>query len=162
MSVNIVLSGHKFLSYHPMSVPQVPSEESHIPLTFVLVIAKLNGRYLWQFNPERNQWEIPGGGIEPNEHPDETAVRELFEEATQKVSKLQCKGLFKIQFKPDKRLEFGLLYEGELESLAPLVVNSEASHLHLWDLQENMEGGVSDISYQMFDFVQRDTPYLAE
>jgi 8-oxo-dGTP pyrophosphatase MutT (NUDIX family) len=145
-----------------MSKPEVPAEERHIPLTFVLVVAKLNGRHVWQFNPERNQWEIPGGGIEPNENPDDTAVRELFEETSQTAKTMQCKGMFKIQLEPDKRFEFGLLYEAELESLAPLVVNSEASRLHLWDLLEDMDAGVSDISYQMFDFVLRDTPYQLE
>jgi 8-oxo-dGTP pyrophosphatase MutT (NUDIX family) len=162
MSFRLVSKGNKILSYQPLSALAIPPEESHIPLTFVLVIARLNGRYVWQFNPERNQWEIPGGGIEPNEHPDNTAVRELMEEATQTAKNLQCKGYFKIQLGSDNRLELGLLYTGELESLAPLVVNSEADRLHLWDLQEAMEGDVSDISYQMFDFVQRDRPYLAE
>lgn len=162
MSFTLVSKGNIILSYQPLSAPEIPQEAGHIPLTFVLVIAKFNGRYVWQFNPERNQWEIPGGGIEPNEHPDATAVRELMEEASQRAKNLECKGFFTIQLEPDKRLELGLLYTGELEELAPLVVNNEASHLHLWDLQEAMDGDVSDISYQMFDFVQRDRPYQAE
>jgi 8-oxo-dGTP pyrophosphatase MutT (NUDIX family) len=159
MSITFNTYGNKIVRYQPMSNPEVPAEEKHIPLTFVLVVAKLNGRYVWQFNPERNQWEIPGGGIEPNEHPDDTAVRELMEEASQRAKTMSCKGMFKMQFEPDKRFEFGLLYEAELESLAPLIINSEADKLHLWDLAEDLDGMVSDISYQMFDFVQRDTPY---
>ena len=155
-------SGNKILSYQPMATEEIPADDAHIPLTFVLVIIKHQGRYLWQFNPERQQWEIPGGGIEANEHPDDTAKRELMEEASQTAKFLQCKGLFKIELQPDKRLELGLLYAGELEELAPLVINAEADKLHLWDLQEALEGHVSDISYQMFEFVQLDKPYRAE
>jgi 8-oxo-dGTP pyrophosphatase MutT (NUDIX family) len=162
MNFTLVSKGTKVLSYHPLSAPEIPQELAHIPLTFVLVIAKLEGRYVWQFNPERNQWEIPGGGIEPNEHPDATAVRELMEEASQTAKNLQCKGFFQIRLGKDNHLELGMLYAGELESLAPLVVNNEAERIHLWDLQEAMEGDVSDISYQMFTFLPLDTPYQAE
>jgi 8-oxo-dGTP pyrophosphatase MutT (NUDIX family) len=162
MSINLVSLGNIILNYYPLSSAEIPSSHSHIPLTFVLVIAKLEGRYVWQFNPERNQWEIPGGGIEPNEAPDATAVRELMEEASQTAKNLQCKGFFTIQLASDKRLELGLLYTGDLESLAPLVQNNEADRLHLWDLTEDMEGNVSDLSYQMFDLVLRDTPYQLE
>lgn len=162
MTINLLSRGHKLLSYQPLSAPEVPAEDAHIPVTFVMVIAKLNGRSVWQYNPERQQWEIPGGGIEPNEHPDETAKRELMEEASQISKNLVCKGIFKIRLEPDKRLELGYLYAGDLEELAPLVVNNEAERLHLWDLQEALDGGISDVSYQMFDFLPLDKPYQAE
>lgn len=162
MNFTLVSRGHKLLTYQPVTAPEVPAEDAHIPLTFVMVIAKLKGRYVWQYNPERQQWEIPGGGIEPNEHPDATAKRELMEEASQTCKNLTCKGIFKIRLEPDKRLELGFLYAGDLEELAPLLVNNEAERLHLWDLQEALEGDVSAISYEMFDFLRLDKPYRAE
>lgn len=44
-----------------------------------------------------NNWIVPGGGVEPNEEPDETAVREVLEEAGVIGSLGRCLGMFEVR-----------------------------------------------------------------
>lgn len=48
---------------------------------FVVVISRMNGKYLFSCHKDRTTWETQGGHIEPGETPLEAAKRELWEES---------------------------------------------------------------------------------
>jgi len=56
-------------------------------------VIKCDDKYLLCYNTLRKQWELPAGQREKNETPKECAIRELFEETGQCVSKIDFKGL---------------------------------------------------------------------
>src|SRR5690606_18981834 len=89
--------GHELLEFVRCEEPIVPAEDAHIPLTFTLVVAQYQERYLLIFDAIRDQWEIPGGGIERGETPHDCARRELFEESSQIAEQLSFRGLFKFR-----------------------------------------------------------------
>jgi 8-oxo-dGTP pyrophosphatase MutT (NUDIX family) len=45
---------------------------------------------------ENSSWIVPGGGLEPNEEPPETAVREVMEEAGVSGRLGVCLGVFEV------------------------------------------------------------------
>ena len=45
---------------------------------------------------EQNSWIVPGGGLEPEEEPEETAVREVLEEAGVTGRLGICLGVFEV------------------------------------------------------------------
>ncbi|MGV0973262.1 NUDIX domain-containing protein [Empedobacter falsenii] len=58
---------------------------------------RINGKYLLVKN-NRNEWELPGGRLEPNELPEETLEREIYEELNIKckVQKLLILGFLRL------------------------------------------------------------------
>lgn len=49
-------------------------------LKFAVIIAKTNGKWVFCKHKLRDTYEVAGGHREPNEHIDQTAKRELYEE----------------------------------------------------------------------------------
>lgn len=134
--------GLELLEFHPGMLP--PPDDT--PLTFTLVFPEYEGKTLLLYTSERHQWECPGGAIEPNETPDQCAMRELLEETGQVATMLTYKGLFKIRLVAADRLEYGMLYTARLESLFPFTPNPEADRLLLWDRVSELDGRLGDLN----------------
>lgn len=49
-------------------------------LKFAVIIARMDGKWVFCKHKERNTWEVPGGHREPGENIFDTAKRELYEE----------------------------------------------------------------------------------
>lgn len=145
MSLITTPKGDSLLAFHPGDVLDIPETERDIPLPLALVVAKHQGKTLFIFNQWRKVWELPGGMIEQGEAPDEAAIRELAEESGQHVTAVRYVGWMKFQLKPDDRLELGVLYVGELESLQPFESNDESASIMLWDMESPLDEPVSAI-----------------
>jgi 8-oxo-dGTP pyrophosphatase MutT (NUDIX family) len=142
----------ELLAFIPGEQPLVPQEDAHVPLTFTVVIVRHQGRILFIYNPERAQWENPGGGIEPGEAVDACAHRELMEESSQVAARLEYRGLFKLRFMRDGSMEYGALYTGELDTLRPFVANAEADQMVLCDTPDELPGTVSWLSLMLLNY----------
>lgn len=143
--------GHELLAFIRCDQPIVPADDARIPLTFTLVVARHQEQYLLIFDRERDQWEIPGGGIERGETPYDCACRELFEESTQIAEQLSFSGLFKLRMQPDGRTEYGALYSTVLSEIRPFVPNEEAERMTLWKPDEHLEEHVSILSTALIE-----------
>lgn len=87
------------------------------PLTGALVAARWDGRYLFVFDRQRRQWEIPGGTIEEGETPRECAAREFKEETSQEAKSLHFCGLAKTAAS-NGFIEYTALFSAVVETLA--------------------------------------------
>lgn len=91
-------------------------------LTFAVIIAKSEGKWVFCKHRERDTYEVPGGRREPGETILETAKRELWEEtgATHFTIKPVCvysvKGKTRIN-KSDSDISYGMLYVADIISL---------------------------------------------
>ncbi len=79
------------------------------------------------------------------EAPADAARRELEEETGQVVAHVDYVGWMKFRLQPDERLELGLLYCCDLETVTPFEANEEASAIMLWDFQSPVTGPVNPI-----------------
>lgn len=147
-------TGMHLLEFIPQSaaLPAPASPDPAIPLVFTQVVVVHEGRTLLIFNSERDQWEVPGGGLEPGETVDACAVRELLEETGQAAAAVCFRALFKIRT-TDARYEYGALYTATLDAPREFVPNAEVARIHWWDGSEALEGGpLSAFSRAFMDF----------
>lgn len=144
---------HQFVEFIATDDPLSLELDPDIPMTFAICVVKQGDKYLLHYNPEREQWEHAGGGIEAGEHPDDTAVRELMEESGQTATNVQCRGVLKLHFVRDDVLEYAVLYSGEIGDLAPFTPNNESSKLMLWDEETPVEEALSQVSYGVLKFL---------
>jgi 8-oxo-dGTP diphosphatase len=146
-------NGTEIHAFIPCAEPQLPPEDADIPLTFSVVAVQYEGGYLFVYNPEREAWELPGGGINPGETLEQCARREVEEESGQIVTEVTCKGVFKIRLGHTRRYEYGAFYSASIEQLRPFVPNEEASALIPWNLTAPLEGNISELSATLLRFV---------
>jgi 8-oxo-dGTP diphosphatase len=149
MTIAITRHGHEILTFIPCDEPLVPEDDAETPLTFSVVVIEYDGQILLLFNPNRQQWEIPGGGIEDEEHPDDAARREVFEETSQIIHTLQHKGVFKMRLQPDGRYEYGALYTGTIGEISPYTPNDESERILLWTPGDPLDGLLGVLSETM-------------
>ena len=154
MSLVFNRNGDTLLSFVPGHQPVVREHDSHVPLTWVVVVVQHGGQYLLLHNHIRQQWEIPGGGIEAGEHPDDTARREVQEETSQVVRELRCQGVFKVRLQSDGRHEYGVLYTGTIQELLPFIHNEESDRICLWTPGETLDDDFSHLSHIMMDIAK--------
>ncbi|UED84266.1 NUDIX domain-containing protein [Streptomyces profundus] len=112
------------------------------PVGYALVALWHGERLLLVLERGRNCWELPGGGIEPGETSREAAVRELWEEAGQRLApeRLRFAGHARTLL-PNKKELRGALYSAEIDEPAPWRENEEIAALHWWDLNGQPPGG---------------------
>lgn len=147
---------YQIVEFIPTDDPLAVKLDPRYEFTFSMCIVRRDDKFLWLYNPEedRTQWELAAGCIEPGEHPDQTAHRELFEETGQRAADLTCVGMMKIHYENGHH-EYGALYVGTLQEgdLLPFTPSSESEKIMLWDFNAPVEEPVSQVSYAAFRFV---------
>ena len=110
-------------------------------LTFAVIIAKTEGKWVFCRHRERDTYEVPGGHREPGETILETAKRELREETgavdftIQPICVYSVKGKTKVN-KSENDISYGMLYTADITSFEEL--HSEIAEILITDsLVEN-------------------------
>ena len=136
--------------------PHVPDGDD-TPLTWAKTVIVKDGQFLLMHNCNRMQWESPGGGIEPGETLDQTALREVLEETCQHATQLTCRGIFKLMLKNHQRCEYGALYTGTVDDLQPFIVNNESDRITLWTYGDELDDRL-EVAVERLPCVRRKRP----
>lgn len=86
-------------------------------LTYVVMGAKYQDKWIFVRHRDRHTWEMPAGHIEPDESADRAAVRELFEEAG--VIKSSLEVICDYEVTVGTKVEYGRLYSVNVFELEP-------------------------------------------
>ena len=106
-------------------------------IAYSVIVARMNGKWLFARHGERTTLECPGGHREAGETPEETARRELWEEtgATEyHLTEIGPYGVRRFQDYQTYSDSFGMLYRAEVQTLGPIPSDSEIAEVHLLDM----------------------------
>jgi 8-oxo-dGTP diphosphatase len=73
------VQGNELLSFEPGSESDLERVDPTIPLPLALVVGRHGGDIPLIFNRSRQEWELPGGMLDPGETPRQAAAREFVE-----------------------------------------------------------------------------------
>jgi len=116
--------------YDPLFVPDSK-------LTYSVISAKFENRWIFVRHHQRITWEIAGGHIEEGETSFEAAARELLEETGAIKFNLDCVATYSV--KVNGETGWGRLYLAEVFEIGPIPDISEIAEIILLDhLPENL------------------------
>lgn len=127
------------------------NEPANIPLAYVVVAAKYNGKWIFVRHKERDTYEVPGGHIEPGEDSITAAKRELYEETGAKDFTLEFISIYTVE--TAEKSSGGYLYYAEIRSLSELPDYEMAEIVFLDSLPENLAYPL--IQPKLFDCVMK-------
>jgi len=104
-----------------------------VPLPLALVVARREGRTLLVLNRWRQEWELPGGMIDPGETPRTAAGRELVEETGQLLPALTFAAVALFELAPDRRREHAAVYTAAAAASMAFEPDDEIEALCWWD-----------------------------
>jgi 8-oxo-dGTP diphosphatase len=115
-------------------------DTSYVPdgkLTYSVIAATYNGKWLFVRHRDRLTWEIAGGHIETGETPFEAARRELIEETGAAEFGLNCVATYSVE--KEGRMGYGRLFFADVQLIGTIPDTSEIAELRLSDhLPENL------------------------
>lgn len=102
-----------------VEIAMLPAGSVRVPdLTYVVIGAREAGKWIFVRHAERETWEFPAGHIEPGEHPDRAAERELFEETGTTGAALEHLHDYVVRI--NGKADYGRLYFAEISERGPL------------------------------------------
>jgi 8-oxo-dGTP diphosphatase len=124
-----------------------PLFKSDKELTYSVISARFNDKWVFVRHQKRTTWEIAGGHIEKGETSHEAACRELMEETGALLFSIECVATYSVKKKGVTG--WGRLYYAEVTELGPIPDISEIGGIVLSDnLPENLTH--PDIQPQLF------------
>jgi len=116
--------------YDPLFIPDTK-------LTYSVISAKYNNKWIFVRHQKRTTWEISGGHIEKGETAFEAAGRELMEETGAIKFNLDCIATYSVS--KDGKTGWGRLYIAEVFDIGPIPDISEIAEIVLSDhLPDNL------------------------
>jgi 8-oxo-dGTP diphosphatase len=116
--------------YDPLFVPDTK-------LTYSVISAKFENKWIFVRHNKRSTWEIAGGHIEAGETSYEAAGRELMEETGALKFSLECISTYSVTI--DGETGWGRLYIADVSEIGPIPDISEIAEMRLSDnLPENL------------------------
>jgi 8-oxo-dGTP diphosphatase len=110
--------------YDPLFVPDSK-------LTYSVISAKFEGKWIFVRHQNRITWEVSGGHIENGETSLEAAKRELFEETGALKFNIECIATYSV--KTDGDTGWGRLYIADVSELGPIPDISEIAEISFSD-----------------------------
>ena len=106
-------------------------------LTYSVIAAKADGKWIFVRHQKRTSWEIAGGHIEKDESATDAARRELMEETGAIDFTLDCVSTYSVE--KDGNTGYGRLFLAEVFRLGPIPDTSEICETKFSDhLPENL------------------------
>ena len=108
-----------------------PGEGADELLAFAVIMARMDGRWIFCRHKKRTTWEIPGGHRESDETIADAARRELWEETGADKAELHPLGVYGVE--RDGGISYGMLFFAQVLSIGEIPPGSEIGEIRLFD-----------------------------
>jgi 8-oxo-dGTP diphosphatase len=123
--------------------------DGSVPLARSLVVVGWSGRVLVGFNVRRQQWELPGGALEPGESAHDAAIRELFEETGIRVDAVRLAARAEFVFGGEATRHLAAVFNIGLPNRPEPVENDEMEEFRWWHAGTGLWPGLSPIDAEV-------------
>jgi 8-oxo-dGTP diphosphatase len=127
--------------------PENPDGSS--PFACSLVAVVWTDQVLLGFNTSRQQWELPGGSIEPGESAREAALRELAEETGISTTKASLVARAEFKFGSEAAKYLAAVFTVFLEEVPVLVPSDELKSFIWWEPTIEMWNGLCPLDAEV-------------
>jgi 8-oxo-dGTP diphosphatase len=154
MPIVINKKGDVLLDFMPLRDESRLVSPEFRPLTHAVVVLGYEGKVVLVHDRFRDQWELPGGKIEPGESPCQCAVRELKEETGQTARDLRLAAVIRLRPVSKDHDVFGAIFIGEISGRTPFSGNEEISAISYWDRKSDI-GFIDEIDRKLVELALR-------
>ena len=105
---------------------------------YVVILSRMEGKFLLSRHKQRTTWEFQGGHIEQGETPLQAAKRELFEESGAAAFEIEPLCDYWAGSEDGKSGACGVVFTAEIPTLGPLPASAMAERLLFESLPEQM------------------------
>ncbi len=99
-------------------------------LQFVVIVSKMQGKWIYCQHKQRSTWEVPGGHIEAGETTEQAAAREQYEETGAAEYTLFPLGAYQVSQNGNE--SFGALFFAQVERMETLPKEFEMKEVKLF------------------------------
>jgi 8-oxo-dGTP diphosphatase len=140
--------GGSLLSFERVDDAALERDGATMPVSSVVAV-QWGQQVLLGFNVTRQQWELPGGSVEPGESAHDAAIRELAEETNIRVEGVSRVASAAFTFAGNETIYTAAIFTVGVDLAPELIESDELNNFVWWDPAGELFDGLSPLDAEV-------------